>query len=212
MDEYKSELMQKEHAKLNIKKSRCSYYIHKKNNQEECQCGLSKSEHHENAIRNFKKFGNRSNIDWNPKFCNEEDTLTDAFGQIEFDDNEDSISKYIRCYQYTEMEKISKLLFKTWKLKKPKFIISVTGGAILKVNPKLRDVFCNGIAKAAYSTKGWITTGGTHTGIMRYVGEAVRKDIRSLDEEHKLVLLGIANWTTVAKREELIFDKVCNLF
>ena len=208
MEEYKSELIKFEYDKLDIKKSRCSYYIHEKKNPDMCQCGLSKTRHHENAIINLKKFGNKMNIDWNPKFCNEEDSLTDAFGQIEFDDNEDSISKYIRCYQYTEMDKISKLLFKTWKLKKPKFIISVTGGAKLKVNPKLRDVFCNGIAKAAYSTKGWITTGGTHTGIMRYVGEAVKKDIRSLDDDHKLVVLGIANWTTVSKRDELIFNEV----
>ena len=41
----------------------------------------------------------------------------------------------------------------------PQLIISVTGGAQLSVNPKLRDVFCNGVVKAAYSTNAWITTG-----------------------------------------------------
>jgi hypothetical protein len=46
---------------------------------------------------------------------------------------------------------------------------------------------------------------------MKYVGEAVKKDIRSLNQEEKLVVLGIANWTTVAKKNELIIDQVRDL-
>lgn len=48
---------------------------------------------------------------------------------------------------------------------------------------------------------GWITTGGTHAGIMKYVGEAVNK--YALTNEN-LVLLGISNWTSVSDREILV--------
>jgi len=91
----------------------------------------------------------------------------------------------------------------------PQLIISVTGGARLSVDPKLRDVFCNGVVKAAYSTNAWITTGGSYAGVMKYIGEAVHKNINSLNAEKRLVLLGIANWTTVAKRESLILSENC---
>lgn len=47
---------------------------------------------------------------------------------------------------------------------------------------------------------GWITTGGNHVGIMKYVGEAVKNYGVTND---KLVLLGIVNWTTVTNREIL---------
>jgi len=44
---------------------------------------------------------------------------------------------------------------------------------------------------------------------MKYIGEAVNKNINSLNAEKRLVLLGIANWTTVAKRESLILKDNC---
>lgn len=105
------------------------------------------------------------------------------------------------------MEKTSRLLFDVWKLKEPKLIISVTGGAHLMVKPKIRDIFCSGVVKAAYSTQGWITTGGSYAGVMRYVGEAAKNDIRSLNQDERIVVMGISNWTTVANREELVYNK-----
>jgi transient receptor potential cation channel subfamily M protein 2 len=51
-----------------------------------------------------------------------------------------------------------------------------------------------------FSIDGWITTGGTHAGIMKYVGEAVKQYGITND---KLVLLGIANWTTVTNNDLL---------
>lgn len=75
------------------------------------------------------------------------------------------------------------------------------------VKPKIRDIFCNGVVKAAYSTQGWITTGGSYAGVMRYVGEAAKNDIRSLNQDERIVVLGISNWTTIANKEELVYDK-----
>ncbi len=44
-------------------------------------------------------------------------------------------------------------MFSVWKLKKPNLVISVTGGAQkLNIDPKLRNIFCDGVVKAAYST------------------------------------------------------------
>lgn len=39
-----------------------------------------------------------------------------------------------------------------WNLKLPNLLISVTGGARFKINSNLRDVFCDGLVKVAYST------------------------------------------------------------
>ena len=41
---------------------------------------------------------------------------------------------------------------KKWNMKKPELIISVTGGAKLKINKKLKETFCKGILKAATTT------------------------------------------------------------
>jgi transient receptor potential cation channel subfamily M member 2 len=60
-------------------------------------------------------------------------------------------NKYIRLYHETDMKKIDSI-FKIWGLDLPNLLISVTGGAQLKMNTNLKNVFCNGLVKAAYST------------------------------------------------------------
>lgn len=89
-----------------------------------------------------------------------------------------------------------------WNLQAPKLIISVTGGAQKFTIPqRMKKAFKRGLIKAAASTGAWIITGGTNTGVMRLVGEAVA------DEFHKqnsnLVVFGIATWGKVALREDL---------
>lgn len=59
---------------------------------------------------------------------------------------------------------------------------------------------------------GWITTGGTYAGIMKYVGEAVREFAISKDKQ---VLLGIANWMTISNKEKLrknFFEVLVNFY
>jgi hypothetical protein len=46
---------------------------------------------------------------------------------------------------------------------------------------------------------------------MKLVGEAFKENALSIDPTQKVVVLGIANWCSVAKYETLIKDKV-NLF
>lgn len=96
-----------------------------------------------------------------------------------------------------------------WNLQAPKLIISVTGGAQKFTIPqRMKKAFKRGLIKAAASTGAWIISGGTNTGVMRLVGEAVA------DEFHKqstnLTVLGIATWGKVALREQMIAKKEPN--
>lgn len=89
---------------------------------------------------------------WNSKTCTVEDLDTDAFGEIQFQNN-DIRSKYVRVGQNTEMDKMMPILFKIWNLEPPKLIISVTGGAKdFNLKTKLKNAFKRGLVKAALST------------------------------------------------------------
>lgn len=71
---------------------------------------------------------------------------------------------------------VDQIFKKSWGLKKPKLLISVTGSAQnFQMKPNLRTVFRRGIAQAAKSTQAWILTGGTHSGVMKHVGEAMHE-------------------------------------
>lgn len=55
----------------------------------------------------------------------------------------------------------------------------------------------------------WIITGGSHTGVMKQVGEAVRDfSLGSSCSEGEVVTIGIATWGTVHNREGLVHPMV----
>jgi hypothetical protein len=138
--------------------------------------------------------------------------------------------KYIRVSYKTDISTMIALLTskKKWNMKKPELIISVAGGAKLKINNKLKETFCKGILKAATTTSktimislflnqslktilqkdAWIISGGSHTGCMKLVGEAFRKNSLSIDPSLKIPVLGVSNWCTVANYETLIRPNV----
>ena len=61
-----------------------------------------------------------------------------------------------------------------------------------------------------YVTGAWIITGGTATGVMQFVGEAVRDHLITLGSNDKsVVALGIASWGCVANRAALDGEGVC---
>ena len=62
----------------------------------------------------------------------------------------------------TKMPTVIKLLMDKdkWNLKKPKLIISVTGGAKCVLEPRLKESFCKGLVKVATTTPSWVTSGG----------------------------------------------------
>lgn len=55
----------------------------------------------------------------------------------------------------------------------------------------------------------WIITGGSHAGVMKQVGEAVRDfTLSSSHNEGEVVTVGVATWGTVHNREDLIHPSV----
>lgn len=59
------------------------------------------------------------------------------------------------------------------------------------------------------ATGAWIITGGTATGVMEFVGEAVRDHILTAGNQDKnVVAIGVATWGIVANRVELDGDEV----
>ena len=99
-----------------------------------------------------------------------------------------------------------------WKLPEPKLIISVTGGAKNFTLPHhTKHAFKKGLIKATVSTGSWIITGGTHTGVMRLVGEAVAEEGYKYSlKDNELPVIGIATWGVIQSREDLIVKN--NLF
>lgn len=90
-----------------------------------------------------------------------------------------------------------------WNLQPPKLIISVTGGAKKFTIPqRMKNAFKLGLINAATSTRAWIITGGTNTGVMRLVGEAVADEFNKKPVE--LTVLGIATWGNIAMRDKMI--------
>ena len=100
-------------------------------------------------------------------------------------------------------------MFKKWNLSEPKLIISVTGGAKKFSLPQsTKSAFKKGLVKATVSTGAWIITGGTHTGVMRLVGEAFAEEgYKYKLKENKLPIIGIATWGIVELRDDLTVNE-----
>ena len=92
---------------------------------------------------------------------------------------------------------------KGWNLPKPQLIISVTGGAKkFTMSHPMKKAFKRGLIKAAASTGAWIITGGTNSGVMKLVGEAVADELDKYNLN--LPVIGIATWGKVFMREKFI--------
>ena len=105
----------------------------------------------------------------------------------------------IRVADTTSSAALSHFLEKYWRLPRPDVLISVTGSAAsLHLTSQLQRVFDRGLAAAAAMTNAWIFTGGTDSGVMKLVGEAMHK--------YGLVdvpLVGVAPWGAISGRYAL---------
>jgi hypothetical protein len=148
---------------------------------------------------------------WERHSCTLDYAKTDAFGDIIFLGASQIPSKYIRVSYRTidHMDKILSLLFDKpyWSLSKPRLLISVTGGAKLNLNKRLKETFSKSLVEVATTTHALITTGGSYNGCMKLVGEAFKENALSIDPSKKVVVLGIANWCSVTKYESLIREE-----
>ncbi|CAN2389133.1 Transient receptor potential cation channel [Pristimantis euphronides] len=180
----------------NFKKRECVTYTKDSKSQESiCKCGYSKIQHIEGTQVN-------TSDKWNYK-KNTKELPTDAYGDIQFDAF-GRRGKYIRLSRDTTPETLYELMTKFWLLKTPNLIISVTGGAKnFSLKPRMRKIFSRLIYIA--QTKGaWIFSGGTHYGLMKYIGEVVRDNTISRSSEEKVAAIGIAAWGMISNRDTLI--------
>lgn len=75
------------------------------------------------------------------------------------------IFQYIRTSYDTKLEHLLHLMLKEWKMELPKLVISVHGGIqSFKMPSKLKEIFSQGLVKAAETTGAWIITEGINTG------------------------------------------------
>ena len=179
----------------------CFRYVEVPGKPGVCGCGSAESKHPPDRGKMKKE------TEWSVDRCTRR-LPTDTYGEIEFaEDNDKSARKpYIRIEHETSAVHLLKLMRQFWKLEVPNLVISVTGGAQdFKLKPRLREVFTKGLIKVAASTNAWVITGGTNTGVMKHVGEAV-KNRGSVGKfgRSKINVIGIAAWGTVNSSGDLI--------
>ncbi|XP_028404438.1 transient receptor potential cation channel subfamily M member 2-like isoform X2 [Dendronephthya gigantea] len=170
----------------------------KKTSGDVCRCGRTLA-NHKAAITNHNA------VDWTPETCTKK-APTNAFGEIQFvgSVNQSARAPYVRLAEDTNVELVMRLILKVWKLEVPNLVISVTGGAkSFHLKPRLKEVFQRGLIKAAKSTGAWIITGGTHTGVMKHVGEAVRQIKVVGGASSDINVIGVATWGIVDRDSDL---------
>ncbi|XP_040913185.1 transient receptor potential cation channel subfamily M member 2 [Toxotes jaculatrix] len=189
----------------NIRKKECCFF-EKGVREDVCKCGYSKADHVGDAIKP-EDFTGES---WD-RYRHIREVPTDAFGDISFGGLGQKTGKYVRVSTDTSPEVLYHLLTEQWKLSPPNLLISVTGGAknfYLKTH--LKNMFHRGLMKVAQTTGAWIITGGTHTGVMKHVGQAVRDyALSSSSMQGKIVAIGVATWGVIHNRDTLVYSGGC---
>ncbi|XP_040534987.1 transient receptor potential cation channel subfamily M member 2 isoform X1 [Gallus gallus] len=189
----------------NIRKKECTYFVESSQTSDSgrvvCECGYLREQHLEDAAKPPLFLGK----EWDPNRHIQE-MPTDAFGDIHFTGLGQKTGKYVRVSSDTPPRVIYHLMTQHWGLDAPNLLISVTGGAKnFVMKPRLKNIFRQGLVKVAQTTGAWIITGGSHAGVMKQVGEAVRDFVLSCSyKEGDVVTIGIATWGTVYNRESLI--------
>nr|XP_039250494.1 transient receptor potential cation channel subfamily M member-like 2 isoform X2 [Styela clava] len=134
-----------------------------------------------------------------------ENVKTNAYGEIDFVREKTMIAKYVRAADDTDEQDLYDLLNKYWKLNPPNLIISVTGGAKnFALRTRLKEVFRKSLIKAAKKTGAWITSGGTHVGVMKHVGKAVESYETIKQDRKRVITIGIAPWGAIFGNEKLV--------
>ena len=65
---------------------------------------------------------------------------------------------------------------------------------------------------AAQLIGAWIVTGGTHAGVMKHVGEAVRNHTLAQGNKKPISAIGIAPWGCISNRRLLVNKQVSRSF
>nr|XP_035926357.1 transient receptor potential cation channel subfamily M member 6 isoform X3 [Halichoerus grypus] len=175
-----------------------------------CYCGRLIGDHH--GI-DYSWTISAANGNENEQWSVEKHTTkspTDTFGTINFQDGEHTHhSKYIRTSYDTKLDHLLHLMLKEWKMELPKLVISVHGGIQnFKMPSKLKEIFSQGLVKAAETTGAWIITEGINTGVSKHVGDALKA--HSFQSLRKICTVGIPPWGVIENQRDLIGkDVVC---
>uniref|UniRef100_A0AAX7V6J8 Transient receptor potential cation channel subfamily M member 2 n=1 Tax=Astatotilapia calliptera TaxID=8154 RepID=A0AAX7V6J8_ASTCA len=190
--------------KENICKKECCFF-EKDGSGDVCKCGYAKTDHTDEAIKPEDFTGESWNIHRHVR-----EAPTDAFGDISFGGLGQKTGKYARVSTDTSPEILYQLLTEQWKLSPPNLLISVTGGAKnFYLKSHLKNMFHRGLIKVAQTTGAWIITGGTHAGVMKHVGQAVRDYAMSSSMQGKIVTIGVATWGIIHNRKALVHPEGC---
>ncbi|XP_073330411.1 transient receptor potential cation channel subfamily M member 2 isoform X2 [Pagrus major] len=188
----------------NVEKRECCFF-EKGVGPDACKCGYSKTDHVDEAIKPEDFTGESWDIHRHIR-----KVPTDAFGDISFGGLGKKTGKYVRVTTDTSSEILYQLLTDQWKLPPPNLLISVTGGAKnFYLRARLKTVFHRGLIKVAQTTGAWIVTGGTHTGVMKHVGQAVRDYALSSSKQGEIVAIGVATWGIIHNRDALVHPEGC---
>ena len=99
-----------------------------------------------------------------------------TYGTIDFvlDRDNDAPARFVVVSSTADVSSICKVMTEAWLLEKPSVILSVTGAATsLEIDAKLEAAYVKGLANAAQSTRSWIITGGSDSGVMKLTGKVM---------------------------------------
>uniref|UniRef100_A0A8C4LLN3 non-specific serine/threonine protein kinase n=1 Tax=Equus asinus asinus TaxID=83772 RepID=A0A8C4LLN3_EQUAS len=176
-----------------------------------CCCGKLIGDHDGiDYAWNFSAASNNENEEWSVEKHTTK-SPTDTFGTINFQDGEHiHHSKYIRTSYDTKLDHLLHLMLKEWKMELPKLVISVHGGIQnFKMPSKLKEIFSQGLVKAAETTGAWIITEGINTGVSKHVGDALKA--HSSHSLRKIWTVGIPPWGVIENQRDLIGKDVTTL-
>ena len=94
-------------------------------------------------------------------------------------------------------DRVSLMMYR-WGLRVPRILISVTGGAMsFDLPPQVDRSIRAGLRNAAVASKAWFITGGSNSGVMKYVGEAL------VDGKGQSItpIIGVASWGVLNGRD-----------
>ncbi|CAF3676523.1 unnamed protein product [Rotaria socialis] len=121
-------------------------------------------------------------------------------------ETDDEIAESEKEVEESQATKIVNFIRNKWKLPVPELIISITGGAqhFKFASPRVRNAFQKGLISAAMNTDAWIFTAGTHSGIIKEVGDAFDKcRYKNANAFLKLPCIGICSWFATTDYKQL---------
>ncbi|CAI9735606.1 Hypothetical predicted protein [Octopus vulgaris] len=129
----------------------------------------------------------------------------DAFGEVKFVEHDQKIAKFVRVDHQTPMDIIINLIIYQWNFSLPNLLISVIGGREdVQLNEPTKEALGHSLVKAARTTDAWIISEGLHSGVVKYIGEAISDNENKVADMKKVKTIGIARWNCVQNKESLV--------